>query len=1095
MLAKKKRKIASKNKKKTTNRFKIASLIKHINYYQQLIQSSILSIQSYKSLGILNKSEIHNNIKNMEFLYITLKDIKDFLETPHKKIELSDIESRLQDVNKELENIFKYNGCDTIKNLLIVVFDEEYINNNINNENKDIYNLINKHVKPIGYKTLSWKDQNKHSKNGNGDVKRLARNRIVEDYMIVQTAKTLDCFDLARTSNNFHTKVYGIKITFQNIKKQETLIISGIIDDVIMTCTDNDYINTKLNEIIRYKPKDAEYQNEDFDTFVEILTLKEIIIYSRSELYQRYRGYLSQINLIKQRTITQVVNDFIGDNLFKQRKTLIQLLMKKNDPEFQYLSYLLYNLLPNDDNTTIDAKEQTILHNSLPWKVKNFFSNAMETTLNYTNKISKYDTNNIPLEQQICLMKVSESVKEKAMIKLKEVKAKSEDSGSKARQFLDGLLKIPFGVYKQEHMLNSLKIANDDFKALVDNIQKYDKNFKMETKEKYNIIELTKSIKYIKDEYIPSIEKNTKKNILNVLTMGQRDNIKANLCFINSLIKKHNIKKSKLCHSGKKNKDMKDNIKKYIKDLENNDAFINDIILKHPSCVVLPKELKLKDNILSIEKELNNNKKSLKFVNETLDKAIHGHKNAKRQVERIIGQWITGKQSGYCFGFEGAPGVGKTSLAKKGLSCCLKDADGKNRPFSFIALGGSCNGSTLAGHNYTYVGSTWGKIVDILMETKCMNPIIFIDELDKVSRTEHGKEIIGILTHLVDSTQNSGFQDKYFRGIDIDLSKVLFIFSYNDPSLIDKILLDRIHRVRFEHLDIDDKLEITKSYMLPEIYEKIGIAKDTIVLEDDIIIFIIDYFTRESGVRKLREILFEIISEINLEILNGELEKTPLVLTKEMIKTKYLKDRHQVYYVKIHDKHSVGLINGLWANAYGMGGIIQIECNFLPSNTFMDLKLTGMQGDVMKESMNVAKTLAWKLTSTKQQNALTKKLKRTKQQGIHIHCPEGATPKDGPSAGTAITTVVYSLLNDKKIKNNIAITGEMNLQGKVTKIGGLDLKILGGIRAGVKTFLFPKENKKEFDKFYEKYKDKDVLQDITFHQVSKIEEVFKLVFV
>ena len=134
-------------------------------------------------------------------------------------------------------------------------------------------------------------------------------------------------------------------------------------------------------------------------------------------------------------------------------------------------------------------------------------------------------------------------------------------------------------------------------------------------------------------------------------------------------------------------------------------------------------------------------------ITNTINNSVHGHNNAKRQLERIIGQWITGEQSGYCFGFEGPPGVGKTSLAKKGLAKCLKDNEGVERPFSFIAMGGASNGSTLAGHNYTYVGSTWGKIVDILMESKCMNPIIFIDELDKISNTENGKELTGILTH------------------------------------------------------------------------------------------------------------------------------------------------------------------------------------------------------------------------------------------------------------------------------------------------------------------------------------------------------------
>jgi ATP-dependent Lon protease len=179
-----------------------------------------------------------------------------------------------------------------------------------------------------------------------------------------------------------------------------------------------------------------------------------------------------------------------------------------------------------------------------------------------------------------------------------------------------------------------------------------------------------------------------------------------------------------------------------------------------------------------------------------------------------------------------------------------------------------------------------------------------------------------------------------------------------------------------------------------------------------------------------------------------------------------------------------------------MGGIIPIECFYWPSNNFMDLKLTGLQGDVMKESMNVAKTLAWKLTTKKQQEKLCKTFQKTKLQGIHIHCPEGATPKDGPSAGTAITTAIYSLFNNKLIKKDIAITGEINLQGKVSAIGGLELKILGGIKAGVKTFIYPEENQKDYKKFVEKYEDKDIYDtNISFVPVNHIKDVLKIVFV
>jgi ATP-dependent Lon protease len=182
----------------------------------------------------------------------------------------------------------------------------------------------------------------------------------------------------------------------------------------------------------------------------------------------------------------------------------------------------------------------------------------------------------------------------------------------------------------------------------------------------------------------------------------------------------------------------------------------------------------------------------------------------------------------------------------------------------------------------------------------------------------------------------------------------------------------------------------------------------------------------------------------------------------------------------------VGVINGLWANALGMGGIIPIQAKWRPSDKSLSLHLTGTQGDVMKESMNVALTLAYSLTP--------KEIQQTIQNGLHIHCPDGSTPKDGPSAGAAITTTIYSLFNNLKIKRNIAITGEITLTGNITAIGGLDLKIIGGIKAGVKTFLFPKENEKDFNKFMDKYKDDELTKDIVFISVEDIHDVLSMVF-
>jgi len=215
----------------------------------------------------------------------------------------------------------------------------------------------------------------------------------------------------------------------------------------------------------------------------------------------------------------------------------------------------------------------------------------------------------------------------------------------------------------------------------------------------------------------------------------------------------------------------------------------------------------------------------------------------------------------------------------------------------------------------------------------------------------------------------------------------------------------------------------------------------------------------------------------------------PINITIDDIKNKFFKDKQETKIQKIHSENKVGIINGLWANSLGMGGVIPIQTKWRPSEKAMELHLTGTQGDVMKESMNVALTLAYNLSQSSTKMDITES-----KSGIHIHCPDGSTPKDGPSAGTAITTALYSLFNNKEIKNTIAITGEITLDGNVTAIGGLDLKILGGIKAGVKEFIYPVENEKDFNSFMEKYKDDELTKGIMFHSVSHINEVFDKVF-
>jgi len=1066
-----------------------------IKTFQDIIQNTIISAQKYKILDILTANEINICIQNLEIIFTNLtilsNKISEFI-SENIIPNIDDVLNKLQDVNNELSTIIKNYGTNNLNDLLLICLGPDFINKNNNNSlYKDKFLLLSKYVHPINYKVIAWK--NLENKKNNKEII-LQKNKIIEDCAIVEHANTFDCFDLARTKRNFQTRVYGIKIAIQDKIQKQTLIISGVVDDILLDCLNNSFISNSLKEIEENKPLDKDFQELSWTKFIQSLTLKQLFIYNKSEIYEKFIGYINQTNLIKKKTINQVVKEFLGNELFSQRIILIQLLIKSYEPDFQYLAYLLYDLLSNDNNNNIDTQEQTLLFDSLPWTVKKYFRDSMKQTIEYTNNLSNFDNNKIPIEQQICLLKTSDNVKEKAMQKLKEVKSKSDDSGSKARQYLDGLLKIPFSIFKEENILNKIKNIKELFNEIIICI-KDTQIIDITTKDNYNNLEIINYLNQIEDN-IQNIIPNKLKNIfLEQITNTNRPNLINITNILNTLIKKYDIKNIKIYTSGKNLENIKFQISKFLDIAITNkqliDDIINQIIQEKNNLLILNNMSYYINNIKNKQSEITD---YMLKTNNILNNAVYGHTKAKRQVERIIGQWINGEKSGYCFGFEGPPGVGKTSLAKKGIAQCLIDENNESRPFAFIAIGGSSNGSTLEGHNYTYVGSTWGKIVDILIDKKCMNPIIFIDELDKVSKTEQGKEIIGILTHLIDSTQNDSFQDKYFNGIDLDLSKALFIFSYNDPDLIDKILLDRIHRVKFEHLTLEDKLVITNKYILPEIYKKFGL-EEIIKINDDIIKYIINHYTSESGVRKLKEILFEIIGEINLSILKeNKTYSIPLVLTLDKIK-EYLIERVEINKVKINNVSNIGVINGLWANSLGQGGILHIEANYLITSTFAELKLTGMQGDVMKESMTVAKTLAFSLLTNTELLDINKNCENSKKQGIHIHVPEGATPKDGPSAGTAITVVIYSLLTNKLIKNDIAITGEICLQGKITAIGGLDLKILGGLNAGIKTFIFPKQNNKDFKLFMEKYKHISSLKDIKFIQVEEINEVLKYVFV
>jgi ATP-dependent Lon protease len=1059
-----------------------------IQYLQEIIRNTILSIKKNKEYEIFSNNDANLSISVLTDLYEKTTAISTQLST-HNNSKINDkIIDALQKVIDKLSMIICGFGTKHIEDLLFISFGSEFKNMKVDNQViKEKYEIIKKHVQPIGYKIVHWKPQ----KSENTLKAEVCSDKITEDSINIEDANMFECFDIEKNTKSFFQKIYGIQVVIQNEKARKTLIINGVVEDMHLECFTNIYIKQRISEIKNSADEYDETSKNIILRILETLSLKDILIYGNEDIKKKMMAIFTEVKLVKQTKLDITIKKFLELDAFSQRNMLIHLLIFDTDDEVQYICYLLYDLITANNTDSVENKDQSYIYESLPWKIKNYFKDIVKHTIKYTSDMmQKYDIHKISLEQQIYLLKANEVVKEKAMAKLKEIKGKPDELGTKAKQYLEGLIKIPFGIYKEEPILKKAKDLNKWFIRVISIVEQLFPNIKLNKKEKYSNIEIIQHINVINTFINQNIQYSIDSNIGN--------NTNKQLIQIIQYINQHKkAKKEKKISATNTNKSNNiKNIVDYLKENKNNDLFMcemyDQINTSNPISLT-----KTKNEITLLNTNISQIETAMKGIMEILDESIYSHSHAKNQIMKIIAQWMNGEQTGYCFGFEGSPGIGKTSLAKKGLANCLKDENGNSRPFSFIALGGSCSGSSIEGYGYTYVNSTWGKIVDILMESKCMNPIIYVDELDKVSKTENGKDIIGIFTHLIDSTQNDTFQDKYFSGIDIDLSKALFIFSYNDPEQIDRILLDRIHRIKFDNLTIDDKMVIVRKYIIPEINKKMGF-ENIVEMSDEIIEYIIDTYTMEPGVRKLKELLFDLYGEINLNILKSSTEdiyEIPIVITKENLEQTFLTKYNKIIEKKIHSKNEIGIINGLWANALGRGGIIPIQTLFYPSGTFLDLRLTGLQGDVMKESMNVAKTLAWNLTDDKVKKEWLKQFEETKCQGLHIHCPEGSISKDGPSAGTAITIAIYSLLNKKFIKNNIAITGEISLSGEITAIGGLDVKIMGGIKSGIKTFLFPKANNKEYSEWKKKYENKSQYESIEFIEVSNINEVFQYVFV
>jgi len=1034
-------------------------ILKKIFFFKDVIKNTIFSVKNNNKLEILNSEDTTLCIENLNTLYKKVIEVKSVnIKTTQ------DIIDNLQPLNNELSSLLKTYGTYHLEDLLTICFGN---NNTIDENNKDKYDVLKKYFHPISYK-------------------------VINEEMKLCREKNLSCYDI-KQYKQLHLKIYGVKLYVYYEKLQKGLLIYGFMDDIDIHFVDDLYVLNIKEKIFNNLPKNDIFDKNLFTDYLQTLNLSHYVIFdNEQQFYNKFVAYKKKITSIEKKSIMDCVNNFVSEDLYSKRNMLIQLLIDPLKCENVYLAYLLYDLLYNNNNTN----ESINIYNTFPLSTKQFFKNATKSTMQYINDLTNIDTNKIPFEQQICLMKTSESTKEKAMLKLKEVKSKTDDTNIKARQYLENLLKVPFGIYKSEPILNIMEeirnLKNDIlYEDDKNNQSKQDHQSKQET-----IVEI---INYIKKMQVNEKKNKILSNIESVFTLEKkREQIIKNNLFIQETLKSYNIENNNKIYKNNATQ-FKKNIKilfDYLKtDINESDMLnIMEKIIKFQTNPNTTIEFQHYQKIISLNSKINDISKYMNNVKSTLDKIVYGHNKAKTHIEKIIAQWINGGNKSHIIGFEGPPGVGKTSLAK-GLSECLKDEHGNSRPFSLIALGGDSNASTLVGHNYTYVGSTYGKIVQLLIDSKCMNPIILLDEVDKISRTESGKELIGVLIHMLDNTQNKLFEDKYFAGIQIDLSKVLFILSYNDVKSIDKVLLDRIYRIKFDSLTLDDKIVIFKNHLLPEICKNVGL-EDIITFSDEALKYVIEEYTMESGVRNLKEKIFEIIGEINLNIFKNPHDhiNIPIQITVDDIKTKYFKHNRGIKLQQIHHQNLVGVINCLWANSYGLGGILSVTAKFFYSSNYLSLKLTGLLDKMMEESFHLSLTNAYNLLNDNEREILNKTYNDKDKYGIHVHMGDGSIEKSGTSAGIAVTVLIYSLMTNKKIKHNFAITGEASdLNGTVGEIGALKTKIIYGIKSGVKNFIYPMENKKDFDDFIDIYKNNDIIQDINFYPISNVKEAIELI--
>jgi len=449
--------------------------------------------------------------------------------------------------------------------------------------------------------------------------------------------------------------------------------------------------------------------------------------------------------------------------------------------------------------------------------------------------------------------------------------------------------------------------------------------------------------------------------------------------------------------------------------------------------------------------------------------ALLDQKESPAEEDKVDEELDEGIGRGPILLFGGPPGTGKTSIARS-------IARSLGRKYVRISLGGARDEADIRGHRRTYVGAMPGRIIQGMRQVKSKNPVFLLDEVDKLGVSFQGDPSSALL-EVLDPAQNSSFTDHYL-GIPFDLSEVLFIATANYVDRIPPPLLDRMERVEFVGYTEREKLEIAKRYLLPRQEKQAGLREEEIDFEEEALLSVIQKYTREAGVRQLERELGKLSRKVARKIAAGEIDKVEM----DSDKVRDLLGRPRVHPEQMAPVDTVGVATGMFYTPMG-GDIMFVEASVMSGKG--GLVLTGQLGDVMKESGRAALSYA-----KAQHDHLGIPGEALENSEVHIHVPAGAVPKDGPSAGITMATALVSALSGRKVRRDVAMTGELTLTGRVLPIGGLKEKILGAVRAGISEIILPKENEADLEDIPE-----EVAENLTFHCVEDLDSVIRIALV